>query len=331
VSAATPQLIRACPGCGLELPLGTLACGECHALVHGKELDALAREAKALETKGEFGAAREIWTRALTMLPAESKQAEWMRDHLQSLRASMAVESGPQNGWAKKLGPLGPIAVLLAKSKGLLLAIFKLKFLLSLGSFVAVYWALYGWRFGVGFAAAILIHELGHFIDIKRRGWPVEMPVFLPGLGAYVRWQALGVTLRQRAEVSLAGPLAGWVAAVICVVLYFRTGSQFWSALARTGAVLNVLNLIPIWVLDGGQAVKALARPERMVLLAAALALWLFTGESIFFLVAAGAVWCLFVKDRPAQSSWNTLAYYIAVMAALGIVLVAIPASVAHQ
>jgi Zn-dependent protease len=95
--------------------------------------------------------------------------------------------------------------------------------------------------------------------------------------------------------------------------------------------VLNVLNLIPIWVLDGGQAVKALTRPERMVLLAAALALWLFTGESIFFLVAAGAVWCLFVKDRPTQSSWNTLAYYVAVMTALGIVLVAIPASVAHQ
>ncbi len=331
MSTATPQLIRACPGCSAELPLGALACEECHSLVHAKELDALAREAKALEAKREFSAAREIWTRALTMLPADSKQAEWTRDHLQSLGAAMAAETAPQNGWAKKLGPVGPIAVLLAKSKGLLLAIFKLKFLLSLGSFVAVYWALYGWRFGVGFAAAILIHELGHFIDIKRRGWPVEMPVFLPGLGAYVRWQALGVSLRQRAEVSLAGPLAGWIAAVICAVLYFRTGSPFWSALARTGAMLNVLNLIPIWVLDGGQAVKALARPERMVLLAAALALWLFTGESIFFLVAAGAVWCLFAKDRPAQSSWNTLVYFIAVMAALGIVLVAIPASVAHQ
>jgi Zn-dependent protease len=260
------------------------------------------------------------------MLPTDSKQAEWMRDHLQSLRALETQKTAPQSGWAKKLGPLGPIAVLLAKSKGLLAAIFKLKFLLSLASFVAVYWALYGWRFGVGLAACILIHELGHFVDIKRRGWPAEMPVFLPGLGAYVRWQAMGVTLRQRAQVSLAGPLAGWMAAASCLAFFWRTGNPFWSGLARTGAVLNILNLIPVWVLDGGQAVLALARPERMALLAAALGLWLFTGESIFFLVAAGAVWCLFVKDRPAQSSWDTLVYYAVVLVALGLVLVVVPA-----
>lgn len=331
MSVATPHLIRSCHGCGREINLGTLACPECHTLVYGQELDTLAREAQALESKREFAAAREIWMRCLTMLPADSKQAEWIRDNLETRKTAIVAETAPRNGWAKKLGPLGPIAVLLAKSKGLLVAIFKLKFLLSLGSFVVVYWALFGWRFGVGFAAAILIHELGHFIDIKRRGWPAEMPVFLPGLGAYVRWQALGVTLRQRAQVSLAGPLAGWIAAVICVMLYFRTGNQLWPSLARTGAVINILNLIPIWVLDGGQAVRALGRPERLVLLAAALALWLFTGESIFFLVAAGATWCVFTKDWPPQSSWNTLAYYIAVMIALGIVLVAVPASIVHR
>jgi Zn-dependent protease len=330
VSTITPQLIRACPGCGREIAPDALACSECNTLVHGKELDALAREARAHEAKREFAAARELWTRGLTMLPADSKQAEWMRDHLQSLRVASDAEPAQQNGWVKKLGPLGPIAVLLAKSKGLLAAIFKLKFLLSLASFVAVYWALYGWRFGVGLAACILIHELGHFVDIKRRGWPAEMPVFLPGLGAYVRWQAMGVTLRQRAQVSLAGPLAGWMAAVGCLAFYWRTGNAFWMGLARTGAVLNILNLIPIWILDGGQAVHALGRLERMALLAAALGLWLFTGESIFFLVAAGAVWSRFTKDRPAQSSWDTLFYYVAVLAALGLVLVVAPAPAAR-
>jgi len=334
VSSLTPEVIRNCKRCSRELPAGALVCDKCHALVHSEALDGLAAEAKALEAKGDLQQARERWLSGLPLLPPASKQYEWINDHARGLEVAAhqaQVPESSENKWTKRLGPVGPIAVLLAKGKTILLALFKLKFLLSFAAFVGLYWAAWGMKFGIGFAVLILLHEMGHFIDIKRRGWPVEMPVFLPGLGAYVRWQALGVTLRQRAEVSLAGPLAGWVAAVICVVLYFRTGSQFWSALARTGAVLNVLNLIPIWVLDGGQAVKALARPERMVLLAAALALWLFTGESIFFLVAAGAVWCLFVKDRPAQSSWNTLAYYIAVMAALGIVLVAIPASVAHQ
>ena len=327
MAIVTPQLIQTCPGCGRELSAGDLACAECHALVHGKELDSLARDARALEAKREFPQAADLWARALAMLPADSKQAEWVRDHLQSLSAAQRTEAAaPTNKWVKKLGPLGPIAVLLAKSKGLLAAIFKLKFLLSLASFVAVYWALYGWRFGVGLAACILIHELGHFVDIKRRGWPAEMPVFLPGLGAYVRWQAMGVTLVQRAQVSLAGPLAGWLAAVACLILSIRTGNAFWAGLARTGAVLNVLNLIPVWVLDGGQAAHALARPERMALLATALGLWLFSGESIFFLVAAGAVWCVFVKDRPARSSWSTFGYYCAVLAAFAVVLMAVPA-----
>jgi Zn-dependent protease len=331
VSTITPQLITTCPGCGRELALGALVCSECHTLIHGHELDVLARQAQAAEANHELATAVAIWNRSLGLLPEDSKQADWVRDKLRALHATPTALARPQNGFARKLGPLGPIAVLLAKSKGLLAAIFKLKFLLSLFAFVAVYWTLYGWRFGVGFAMAILIHELGHYVDIKRRGWPAEMPVFLPGLGAYVRWEALGVTLRQRAEVSLAGPLAGFIAAILCEALYVATGSPVWSALARTGAVLNILNLIPVWVLDGGQAARALGRPERLVLLAAALALWLFTGESIFFLVALGALWRVFTKDLPSRTDWNTLAYYAAVMTALGITLMAVPGSPVHR
>src|SRR5271167_4023551 len=125
-------------------------------------------------------------------------------------------------------------------------------------------------KFGLGFAVCILIHEMGHFFDIKRRGLPAEMPVFLPGLGAYVRWTSLGVTPRQIAQIALAGPLAGWIAAAICFLLYAQTGAPIWAALARTGAVLNLLNLIPIWVLDGGQAVRVLGAVERAALLATA-------------------------------------------------------------
>jgi Zn-dependent protease len=304
-----------------------MACPDCHALVHRAELERLAGEARALENGGNLSAAREIWSRSLGMLPHDSKQADWMRNKIHTLDAAPVAPAKPANGWARKLGPLGPIAVLLAKSKGLLLAIFKLKFLLSFFAFVAVYWALFGWKFGVGFAVAILIHETGHFIDIKRRGLPAEMPVFLPGLGAYVRWQALGVPLRVRAQVSLAGPLAGWIAAAACLLLYQRNHNSLWAALARTGATLNILNLIPVWMLDGGQAALALARTERLLLLAATLALWLMSGENIFFLVTIGVTWRLFTKDLPGQPSWSTLAYYVAILGALAAVLHGTPAT----
>jgi hypothetical protein len=64
-----------------------------------------------------------------------------------------------------------------------------------------------GWAFGLGFAALILVHEMGHYIDITRRGLPADMPVFLPGLGAYVRWRALGVPDETRAGRQSCRPV----------------------------------------------------------------------------------------------------------------------------
>jgi len=267
------------------------------------------------------------------MLPQDSKQADWVREHMRALELTQAAaqqaQSKPQTpAWARRLGPLAPIAIVLAKSKGLLLAIFKLKFLLSFFTFIWLYVAMFGWWFGVGFAVSILIHEMGHFVDIRRRGLPAEMPVFLPGLGAFVQWNALGVTKRQIAQISLAGPLAGFLAALACLFLYTHTQNPMWAALARTGAVINLLNLIPIWVLDGGQATNALGVAERVTVLAAALALWAYAQSGIFFLIAAGFAWRLYTKDKPAASDWNTCCYYIALLAALGLIVHGIPAEI---
>ena len=304
-------------------------CEQCHALVHSEKLDELAAEAKALEAKGNLREAREHWLTGLTLLPGNSRQASWIHQHLRSLDvAEDQVQAPPpsDNKWAQRLGPVGPIAVLLAKSKVLLTAVFKLKFLLSFAAFIGIYWGMFGMKFGIGFAMLILIHEMGHFIDIKRRGLPADMPVFLPGLGAYVRWQALGVPLETRAAVSLAGPLAGFFAAVACAVLWWQTGNPLWAALARAGAVLNLLNLIPVWVLDGGQAALAMSKMERIVLLTACLALWLLLGEGMFFLVAMGAGYqVFFAGDLPARPSRGTTIYFVAVLTALGVIIRLMP------
>src|SRR5690348_11995493 len=258
------------------------------------------------------------------MLPGNSQQADWIRNHLAEISKQVdAADASAQNKkkWAKRLGPLGPIAVVLAKAKAVIPFLFKLKFLLSFAGFIGIYWALWGPKFGIGFAVLILIHEMGHFIDVKRRGLPVDMPVFLPGLGAYVRWQAMGVSLATRAAISLAGPLAGWLASAACVFIWWKTGNPMWADLARVGAWLNVLNLIPIWILDGGTAASALGRMERFLLLALGLALWFILGERVFLLVAAGAAYRLFTKDIPAEPSRAITAYYLTVVVILAAVL----------
>jgi len=329
VSTTTPELIRNCRRCSDELAPGALVCEKCHALVHSEQLDRLAAEAKALEAAGDLRQARERWLMGLPLLPANSRQADWIRTHARSLDAvAEQVQPPPpsENKWAQRLGPVGPIAVLLAKGKFLLGAIFKLKFLLSFVAFFGFYWAAFGARFGIGFAVLILIHEMGHYIDIRRRGLPAEMPVFLPGFGAYVRWQALGVPIETQAAISLAGPLAGFFGSVACAALWYQTRDPLWAALARSGAWLNLLNLIPVWMLDGGHAALALSKMERIILLTACLALWLVLGENVFFLVAIGAAYqVFFAGGLPARPSLATTVYFIAVLTALGAMMRLMP------
>jgi Zn-dependent protease len=343
LSSITHSAIQNCPNCGNNLPLGALACPDCHALIYSIRLDQLAKDARALELRGLFPQARELWATSLGLLPHDSKQAAWVQERLaaldqahaqaqapaQAAASQVEPQKAPPPNWVKRLGPLGPLALFLLKFKTLLFALFKLKFLLSFAVFIGLYVSIFGWRYGLGISVCILIHELGHFIDIKRRGLPAEMPVFLPGLGAYVRWTGMGVTRQQIAQISLAGPLAGWIAAAVCYLLYARTQDPLWAALARTGAFLNILNLVPVWVLDGGKAMSSLAAVDRAALLALTLGLWYYSREGIFAAVAAGIVWRLFTlrhpEDNPRRSDLSTWAYYAALLVALAVVLHATP------
>jgi Zn-dependent protease len=283
-------------------------------------MEQLAAQARSLEAHGDLQQARERWLACLLLLPPGSKQAEWIRDHVRELESAIhsgqaALPAKPKSHWAQKLGPLGPI----------LLGLWKLKFLWSFVAFLGLYWQWWGPAFGIGFAVLVLVHEMGHFIDIKRRGLPADMPMFLPGLGAYVRWNALGVPLEARAAISLAGPLAGFLAAAVCGLLWFQTGYGLWGALARTGAWFNALNLIPLWIFDGSNAILPLSRLERIVVVVVSAALGYALGEWVFGLVALGAGVRLFTRDAPPNHSNAIAAYFVAVLTGLALVLKLFP------
>jgi len=249
--------------------------------------------ARTTEARGDIDLARQQWLAVLPLLPPDSKQAQWIRGHAQDLaktayEAHRPKDPSAQSKWAKRLGPLGTLAILLAKFKTFFFALFKFKFLFSFAAFIGFYWSMFGFKFGIGFAMLIFIHEMGHFIEVKRRGLPAEMPVFLPGLGAYVKWQGMGVTLETRAAISLAGPLAGFLSSAICGLIYFKTGDPIWVALAKTGAWLNALNLIPIWVLDGAGAALPLNRVEKAMVMVTAIGLGYAVDSGVFYIIAGG-------------------------------------------
>ena len=323
VSPFTSEVAQNCPRCARDIPPGALECPQCRTLVHSDQMEQLAAHARSLESHGDIQEARDRWLACLPLLPAHSLLADWIGNHVRELEtgtpsASHASTSSNANAtpqWAKRLGPVGPIV----------LALLKFKSLLSFVAFFSVYWAFWGPKFGIGFAVLILIHEMGHFIDIKRRGLPADMPMFLPGFGAYVKWNALGVSLETRSAISLAGPLAGGLAAAVCAVLWFKTGYGLWGALARTGAWFNALNLIPLWIFDGSSAANALRKIERAVVLVVSATLGYALGEWVFGLVALGMGIRLFTRDDPTEPSNAITTYFIVVLTALGLVLWLVP------
>ena len=149
---------------------------------------------------------------------------------------------------------LAPLAVLV----GVLVKFgaFVLKFF---GIFLAVggYTLIWGWKFAVGVVLLILAHELGHYVEAKREGLDPQLPVFIPFLGAYVALRNARFDPWVNARVSLAGPIAGGLAAAVCLAFAFALDSDLLRALAYAGFLLNLINLVPIGILDGGHVLRS--------------------------------------------------------------------------
>jgi Zn-dependent protease len=67
-------------------------------------------------------------------------------------------------------------------------------------------------------------------------------------------------SVRDEAEIALAGPIAGGLAGLGCLALYQVTGERALITLAYLTFFINLLNLVPISPLDGGRVVGAISR-----------------------------------------------------------------------
>jgi Zn-dependent protease len=131
---------------------------------------------------------------------------------------------------------------------------------LKFGSiFIAVggYALLWGWPFAVGFVLLILVHELGHYLEARRQGLHPSLPVFIPFLGAYVAIRDAHIGPWRHGLISLAGPVAGGLGAAVVWVAGDVYDSDLLRALAYTGFLLNLFNLIPLGFLDGGHLLRS--------------------------------------------------------------------------
>ncbi len=137
--------------------------------------------------------------------------------------------------------------------------VFVFGLLLKLGSlakFAAIFVAfggytlLWGWKFAIGVIGLIFIHEMGHFLEAKREHLNPSWPVFVPFLGAYVKYTRGNPW--QTARVALAGPILGGIAGLAFYAAGETRSSNLLLALGYFGFFLNLINLLPFGILDGG-------------------------------------------------------------------------------
>jgi Zn-dependent protease len=330
---APPVTIHSCPSCQHWLPDGTLACPDCHTLTYGQHLGALAASAQQLEQEQKWPEARDRWRSALTWLPENTRQAASIQQHIAAIDQRLQSEEDTKARWTKRLGPFAPVALFLLKAKSAIFLLFKIKFLFGILAFFGIYWAIFGWQFALGFTITIFIHEMGHYIAVKKRGLKVDLPMFFPGLGAYVRWYGMGVSREDLAEIALAGPLFGLLAALACWGIFWRTHLPIFLVLANVTAWLNLLNLIAILWLDGDKATYALSRLQRAMVGATCVIFFALTcahdpteynnvnNHYIFLLIAATMAWRCFTNDAPEEPHTATLTWYVGLLLVLGLVL----------
>ena len=198
----------------------------------------------------------------------------------------------PETRWRdlgrKLLAPIIALGALLAKFKALALVIFKFKVFATSATMlvsVAAYTWIWGWRFAVGFVLLLLVHEMGHVLELRRQGVPASAPLFIPFMGAVVGMKQMPHDAWREAQVALAGPILGSIGAAVVWGIGAAIGSDLLVALAFTGFFLNLFNLLPIVPLDGGRAMAAVHPAIWGIGLAGLLALTFWHPNAILILV----------------------------------------------
>ena len=179
---------------------------------------------------------------------------------------------------------------------------------------VVVYSLIFGWQFAVGLVLLLFVHEMGHAIVMKLKGIPIGGMIFIPLLGAAVIMKQMPKNAKDEAEVGIAGPVAGAIAAMVCLALAREYPNTIWAPLAYFGFFINLFNLIPIVPFDGGRVLGAIDRRIWIVgfigLVAFQIWSWINGNHSLFLLLfvvlAASQLW----SRRKVPNTPEAQAYY---------------------
>ncbi len=198
-----------------------------------------------------------------------------------------SLAPGTMGRWGR-WGSIGVLVIFVLSKLKMLIPLIKFAKLHTLATMLLAVWAyaqIWGFAFGLGFVLLIFVHECGHLVAMRQQGIRAGAPVFIPFVGAVIAMKSLPRNAYVEAIVGIGGPALGTLGAVFCLLVGFASGSLFWFALASTGFLINLFNMIPITPLDGGRIVGVISRWIWLAGYALGIALFLATWSPILMLI----------------------------------------------
>lgn len=141
---------------------------------------------------------------------------------------------------------------------------------------------------------SVLVHELGHALTAQHYGWPPEIVLY--SFGGYASFHpGWGYTTRRAIQILLSGPVAGFVLFGLVYGAQYILGRRELPPRCEDAIEFlkyinlwwGVMNLLPVYPLDGGQIARHLLshwRPYDGVQMSLKLSLLTAGGLAAYFL-----------------------------------------------
>ena len=156
--------------------------------------------------------------------------------------------------------------------------------LMSLLLFVASFLILFSdqIQFLVFLVIVLFIHEMGHFIFMKFFNYKEVKMMFVPLMGAFVQGVKSRYSQRESFFVVMGGPIPGILFGLIGSVFAVVYHVPWLLELSGIFILLNMINLLPLDPLDGGQLFRLLVKYDHDLFL------MIFSLVSSVILIAIG-------------------------------------------
>lgn len=135
-----------------------------------------------------------------------------------------------------------------------------------------IYGLLFYFVFGqnLAYIAAILvvliIHESGHFLFMKLFNYSNVKIFIVPLIGAFTSGKKQQVSQAQLSLIILAGPIPGIIIGSVLFWINKDLQNETVKMLANTFLIINLLNCLPFYPLDGGRLIETLFFRENHII-----------------------------------------------------------------